>query len=147
MRDIVLEIAREKGLNFKLAVIQAEQDKAYLKQMNRDGRIEPLGPIDDLTDAAIDASHRTVAMMGVEPFQKEDVPALRTIARVSHRDSRFYFEGAWHEAPIYNRDKLHTDLAVDGPAIVLEMDSTTVVLPGYTAAVDRVGNLLINPKG
>ncbi|MEM1403244.1 MAG: hydantoinase/oxoprolinase family protein [Pseudomonadota bacterium] len=63
------------------------------------------------------------------------------------QDSRFYFEGAWHEAPIYNRDKLHKNLAVDGPAIVLEMDSTTVVLPGYTAAVDRVGNLLINPKG
>ena len=70
MRDIVLEIAREKGLNFKMAVIQAEQDKAYLKQMNRDGKIEPLGPIDDLTDEAIEGSHRTVAMMGVEPFQK-----------------------------------------------------------------------------
>ena len=70
VRDIVLEIAREKGLNFKMAVIQAEQDKAYLKQMNRDGKIEPLGPIDDLTDAAIEGSHRTVAMMGVEPFQK-----------------------------------------------------------------------------
>jgi hypothetical protein len=27
----------------------------------------------------------------------------------------------------------------------MEMDSTTVVLPGYTAKVDTVGNLLINP--
>jgi len=27
------------------------------------------------------------------------------------------------------------------------MDSTTVVLPGYVATVDRVGNLLINPQG
>jgi N-methylhydantoinase A len=25
------------------------------------------------------------------------------------------------------------------------MDSTTVVLPGYVATVDKVGNLLINP--
>ena len=32
-----------------------------------------------------------------------------------------------------------------GPAIVLEMDSTTVVLPGYAASVDTIGNLLINP--
>ncbi len=70
VRDIVLDIAREKGLKFKLAVIHAEQDKEYLKQKNRDGQIEPLGPIDDLTDEAIDGSHRTVAMMGVEPFQK-----------------------------------------------------------------------------
>jgi N-methylhydantoinase A len=32
-----------------------------------------------------------------------------------------------------------------GPAIVSEMDSTTVVLPGYSATVDSVGNLLIQP--
>jgi GNAT superfamily N-acetyltransferase len=30
---------------------------------------------------------------GVEPFRSEDVPALRAIARVGHRDSRFYFDG------------------------------------------------------
>jgi len=35
---------------------------------------------------------------------------------------------------------------VVGPAIVSEMDSTTVVLPGYVATVDKVGNLLINPQ-
>ena len=34
---------------------------------------------------------------------------------------------------------------VPGPAIVSEMDSTTVVLPGFFAEVDTVGNLLINP--
>ena len=32
-----------------------------------------------------------------------------------------------------------------GPAIIGEMDSTTVVLPGFDARVDAVGNLLINP--
>ena len=30
---------------------------------------------------------------GVEPFRREDIPALRAIARVGHRDSRFYFDG------------------------------------------------------
>ena len=61
-------------------------------------------------------------------------------------DSRFYHEGAWHDAPIYDRRRLHAGLTVPGPCIVLEMDSTTVVLPGYTANVDAVGNLLINPN-
>ena len=32
-----------------------------------------------------------------------------------------------------------------GPAIVVEMDSTTLILPGHAATVDQVGNLLINP--
>jgi N-methylhydantoinase A len=60
-------------------------------------------------------------------------------------DSRFYYERQWHEIHIYDRNKLHQDLVVPGPAIVGEMDSTTVVLPGYAATVDAVGNLLINP--
>ena len=34
----------------------------------------------------------------------------------------------------------------DGPAIVTEFDSTTVVLPGYVAEVDENFNILINPK-
>jgi N-methylhydantoinase A len=60
-------------------------------------------------------------------------------------DTRFYFEGEYHDAVIYDRNRLHEGLVVNGPAIVSEMDSTTVVLPGYEAKVDAVGNLLINP--
>ncbi len=63
---------------------------------------------------------------------------------VIHR-SRFYVDGEWHDINIYSREKLHQGLTVSGPAIVLEMDSTTVVLPGYAASVDTIGNLLINP--
>ena len=33
----------------------------------------------------------------------------------------------------------------EGPAIVTEFDSTTVVLPGYAAEVDANFNILINP--
>ena len=60
-------------------------------------------------------------------------------------ESRFYYEGDWYEANIYDRNKLNVGLKIAGPAIVGEMDSTTVVLPGYVAVVDAVGNLLINP--
>ncbi|MEE4163138.1 MAG: hydantoinase/oxoprolinase family protein, partial [Woeseiaceae bacterium] len=60
-------------------------------------------------------------------------------------DTRFYFEQAWHDAPILDRGKLGAGAVVDGPAIIQEMDSTTLVLPGHSATVDKVGNLLINP--
>jgi len=60
-------------------------------------------------------------------------------------DTRFYYEGQWHDAVIYDRAKMHAGLAVPGPSIVSEMDSTTVILPGYEARVDEIGNLLINP--
>ena len=60
-------------------------------------------------------------------------------------DTKYYYEGEWHDAVIYDRNMLHEGLVVPGPSIVSEMDSTTVILPGYEAKVDHVGNLLINP--
>ena len=62
------------------------------------------------------------------------------------QDTRFYHEAQWHDAKIYERTKLHAKLVVPGPAIVSEMDSTCVILPDYEAAIDQVGNLIINPK-
>jgi len=62
------------------------------------------------------------------------------------KDSSFYHDSKWHDAKIYDRNKLHSKHLIPGPAIVSEMDSTTVILPKYEAAVDKVGNLIINPK-
>ena len=61
------------------------------------------------------------------------------------QDSRFYHEAQWHDAKIYDRNKLHSKHLIPGPAILSEMDSTTVILPEHEAAVDEVGNLIINP--
>ncbi len=60
-------------------------------------------------------------------------------------DTKFYYEQEWHDAVIYDRGKLGVGTVVSGPAIVVEMDATTLVLPGHAAIVDDVGNLLINP--
>jgi hypothetical protein len=68
VRDIVLEVAREEGLRFKLALIQAEQDKAYLKNKLRGGRIRPLKPAPEFDEAVIERAERIVGMMGEEPF-------------------------------------------------------------------------------
>jgi len=68
-----------------------------------------------------------------------------TLEQSRIHDSRFYYGGHWHDIFIYDRNKLHEGLVVPGPAIIGEMDSTTVVLPGFDARVDAIGNLLINP--
>jgi len=60
-------------------------------------------------------------------------------------ETKFYFEQEWHDAQIFDREKLGVGTVVTGPAIVSEMDSTTLVLPGHAATVDKIGNLLINP--
>jgi N-methylhydantoinase A len=48
-------------------------------------------------------------------------------------------------ATVYDRAKLKAGNRIKGPAIVIEMDSTTVVLPKHTGLVDRLGNILIYP--
>ena len=37
----------------------------------------------------------------------------------------------------------YLSFAIEGPAIVEEMDSTTVIHPGFHGEVDRYGNLLV----
>ena len=53
--------------------------------------------------------------------------------------------GTWLPTKIYERTRLQPGNVVMGPAIVTEFDSTTVVLSGCAATVDRNLNLLINP--
>ena len=67
-RDILLRVAAAEGLSFRLAVIGAEPPRDWLRDRLRAGRIAPLWPVGPLTEAALDASHRIVAMMGAEPL-------------------------------------------------------------------------------
>ncbi|MFQ5896406.1 MAG: acyclic terpene utilization AtuA family protein [Nitrospinota bacterium] len=70
LRDIAEEVAREEGLHFRMALIRAEQDKAYLKRRLAERRIRPLKPAPPISEALIDRSEHIVGMMGTEPFLK-----------------------------------------------------------------------------
>ena len=54
-----------------------------------------------------------------------------------------FFAGSWHDTPVYQRDALSPGSRVDGPAILTEATGTTVVDPGWQAAVDGHGNLVL----
>ena len=78
-------------------------------------------------------------------------PSLRRVekhsdpdaARKSEREIYFAEKGDFVRTPVLDRYKLGADCRFEGPAVVQEMDSTTLVHPGYTAHVDSFGNLLI----
>ncbi len=59
-------------------------------------------------------------------------------------DHTMIHKGQRIAAKIYDRAKLIPGNVVPGPAVVTEFDSTTVILPGYSAKVDKFFNLLIN---
>jgi len=60
------------------------------------------------------------------------------------RDHQLYMDGRMQDAVIYDRALLKAGNRIPGPAIVTEMDSTTLVHSGCEAVVDDHGNLIIN---
>ncbi|BFT31637.1 hydantoinase/oxoprolinase family protein [Alteromonas sp. D210916BOD_24] len=101
---------------------------------------------------ALESGHEIVMVRAIATAKTTALPSPPPVdSRFTLEDSKLadteiYYEGQYHKAAIYERSKLHEKLAVMGPAIIGEMDSTTVILPGYIATVDSVGNLLINPQ-
>ena len=66
-------------------------------------------------------------------------------AETERRD--VYFDGKWKDTPIYWRDYLPADLHLEGPAIIEQMDCTTVLEPGDYADGDADGNIIITIGG
>lgn len=101
---------------------------------------------------ALDAEHELVGLRAVvqgeerrfvDASNEAGEKTVEAGARLA--DTRVFAEGEWHEALILDRARLKPGNRIDGPAIITEMDSTTLVLPAHVATVDSVGNLVIRP--
>jgi len=66
-----------------------------------------------------------------------------TLAEAQTGRRRVWFEGGWHDTPIFERARLPWDAELIGPAVIEQLDATTVVEPGDLARLDPLGNLLI----
>jgi N-methylhydantoinase A len=58
-----------------------------------------------------------------------------------------YLGGSWTSAAVYDRALLEPGMAIDGPALVEQTDSTTVLLPDDCGRLDSFGNLVIRVGG
>lgn len=54
-----------------------------------------------------------------------------------------WFEGGWRPTPVYAREYLNARTSLEGPAIITQLDCTTVVEPGNRVTCDALGNLII----
>ena len=102
---------------------------------------------------ALDAEHEIVTLRaiirGAETFVEAATvaeggadPAAAKVASGS-----VYVDNRDQEAAVYDRAKLRAGNRIEGPAIVTEMDSTTLIMPGHVGVVDGYGNIIINPIG
>jgi len=56
---------------------------------------------------------------------------------------RIAFAAGEVDVPVYDRAKLGRGSRIDGPAVVTQLDSTTLILAGQTAEVDKYGSLVV----
>ena len=97
------------------------------------------------------SEHEIVNLRAVALGVALDLPAARLPdgtgdpAAAKLRDHDLWIDGAARAAIIYDRGKLRAGDRIAGPAIVTEMDSTTLIEPDCAAVVDAVGNILIRP--
>jgi N-methylhydantoinase A len=82
-----------------------------------------------------------------KPFQ---VDALTSSTAAKNLDDakidmrRVWFEDGWLSTPIFDRDRLPLNSEFLGPAILEQLDATTVIHPGDRAQVDVLGNVIIH---
>ncbi len=99
---------------------------------------------------ALDAEHELVNLRAVVQAERTNV-AAEQIATDGDVDAAvtgtnpIWVDDAAHDATVYERAKLPAGARIGGPAIVTEMDSTTLILPGHTGEVDQYGSILIRP--
>ncbi len=102
---------------------------------------------------ALDHDHELVNLRAIQQGKATKVKAEKVgtgrgepTAAVTDTTT-IYFEGKNRKAKIYDRSKLLSGHKIPGPAIVEEMDSTTLILPDHAGTVDKFGNILIRPAG
>ncbi len=81
--------------------------------------------------------------------QLRDVPgASQPVAAARKCARQVYFAELkdFMECPVFDRHALQQGHVVEGPAVVEEMDSTTVIHPGYMASVARYGILILQQQ-
>ena len=92
---------------------------------------------------------RSTAMEGFSSGRAASAAARRLSFRARTGERRIFFgrDLGFRDTPIYDRDRLEPGHEVDGPAVVEQMDTTTVIHPEQQARVDDYKNLIITAKG
>jgi len=68
---------------------------------------------------------------------------LRAAPPIPGASRSVYFGDEWRRTPIFARESLTAGDELAGPAIIEQLDATTVLDPGDRARVDALGNLII----
>jgi N-methylhydantoinase A len=164
------EAMRQEGLELKDIVLKRDLEMRYEGQeftlvvpfADRPINDRAKANVKSIFDAAYDiryghsfpASAGEVVSLRLEVYGLLPKPEMSSIVldggqekEVSPRQRDVYFEGSGFTAcPIFRRINLSEETRLEGPAVIEEAASTTIVHPGDVLTVDRMGNLIIDLK-
>ena len=78
-----------------------------------------------------------------KPVLRSDGMARGSLSEARTEERSVYFRDKFMTCPVYDRGLLPPESSLDGPAIIEEYGSTTVVFPEWKASVDRYANLIL----
>ena len=120
------------GLDALRAVFDAEHQRLFSFLLNNEHEMVTVR-------ATASGPRPEVAAHKLDTAKTDPSPALTSTTEI-------WVDNAFVQANVYDRLLLLAENVVHGPAIITEMDSTTLVLPGHDATVHSSGSLLIQPN-
>lgn len=135
------ELTVAAGAGERLTEADLKQARARFDDHHRQlfGHSAPTEPVEVV-------NFRVVAIAEVRHATLKEYPAAAEgveSARIGEREACFDSQQGLIPCPVYDRSLLMPGHGINGPAIVDQLDSTTVVYPGQRAEVDRYRNIII----
>jgi len=100
------------------------------------------GFIDETKSLVVEAVS-VEAIGGGAKFSEPEHAPMREKLPAPAQSTRFFSNGAWHDAAVFTRDQLKPGHAVTGPAILIEPHQTIVVEDGWRATLTAKNHLLL----
>jgi N-methylhydantoinase A len=141
---------RYAGQNYELSVpmpddLQGEALLASVRQSFEQAHKQMYGYIapEEPMQAVTFRIEATGAVRQAEVRAQPSATAALETALMNRRDVWLAEASSFVSCPVYDREKLGPGHRIAGPAIVEQMDATTVILPGQTATVDPYLNIIV----
>ena len=120
-----------------LAELRAAFEAAYWKRFGVE--LEEIRPVLVNLHTAVIGKRKAVDLTAINAAKPK-----ASLAEAMRTRRPVWFDGAWTDTPVYRREHLPSSARFDGPAIVEQLDCTTVVEPANRVEMDAFGNLIIS---
>jgi N-methylhydantoinase A len=102
----------------------------------------------ELPDIRANLVNLNTSVIGVRP--SVDLSCLidpagraKKLAEALRERRPVWYSDVWHDTPVYSRERLPLDAVIEGPAVLEQLDATTVIEPSDCATSDAEGNIVI----